>query len=42
MTSKMAKTVMVCGTTSSAGKSFLATALCRWYARRGLKVAPYK
>ena len=33
---------MVCGTTSSAGKSFLATALCRWYARRGLKVAPYK
>lgn len=37
-----AKAVMVCGTTSSAGKSFLATALCRWYARRGLKVAPYK
>ena len=37
-----AKTVMVCGTTSSAGKSFLATALCRWYARRGLKVAPFK
>ncbi len=37
-----AKAVMICGTTSSAGKSFLATALCRWYARRGLKVAPYK
>ncbi|MEJ6000614.1 cobyric acid synthase [Paucibacter soli] len=34
--------VMVLGTTSNAGKSWLATALCRWYARQGLKVAPYK
>ena len=34
--------VMVCGTTSGAGKSFLATALARWYARQGLKVAPFK
>jgi adenosylcobyric acid synthase len=37
-----AKAVMVLGTTSNAGKSFLATALCRWYARQGLKVAPFK
>jgi adenosylcobyric acid synthase len=36
------KAVMVLGTTSGAGKSWLATALCRWYARQGLKVAPFK
>ena len=37
-----AKAVMVLGTTSGAGKSWLTTALCRYYARQGLKVVPYK
>jgi adenosylcobyric acid synthase len=37
-----AKSVMVLGTTSGAGKSWLTTALCRYYANRGLKVAPFK
>ena len=37
-----ARAVMVCGTSSGAGKSLLTTALARWYARRGLKVAPFK
>ncbi len=38
----LAKCVVVLGTTSGAGKSWLATALCRHYARQGLKVAPFK
>lgn len=42
MSVRRAKAVMVLGCTSGAGKSWLATALCRWYARRGLDVAPYK
>ncbi len=37
-----AKCVMVLGTSSGAGKSWLATALCRHYARQGLRVAPFK
>jgi adenosylcobyric acid synthase len=34
--------IMVLGTTSGAGKSWVTTALCRYYARLGLKVAPFK
>lgn len=34
--------VMVLGTSSGAGKSWVTTALCRHYARMGLKVAPFK
>jgi len=37
-----ARAVAVLGCTSGAGKSWIATALCRWYARRGLRVAPFK
>ncbi len=37
-----AAAIMVLGCTSGAGKSWLATALCRWYADRGLRVAPFK
>ncbi len=37
-----AKTLTILGTSSSAGKSLLVTALCHSYARRGVKVAPFK
>jgi len=37
-----AKTLMIQGSSSSAGKSLLVTAICRIYARRGIKVAPFK
>ena len=39
---RKARSIMIFGTTSGAGKSFLATALCRWYARQGLRVLPFK
>ena len=34
--------ILVAGTTSDAGKSLLTTGICRWLARQGVTVAPYK
>lgn len=34
--------LLVTGTTSDAGKSTVVAALCRWLARQGLRVAPFK
>jgi adenosylcobyric acid synthase len=37
-----ARSLMVQGTTSDAGKSLVSAALCRWLKRRGVRVAPFK
>jgi adenosylcobyric acid synthase len=34
--------ILVCGTGSDAGKSLLAAGICRWLARSGVRVAPFK
>ena len=38
----MGKGLLVAGTTSDAGKSLVTAGLCRWLARKGVSVAPFK
>lgn len=38
----MAKTLMIQGTSSNVGKTAIAAVLCRVYARRGIRAAPFK
>lgn len=38
----MSRGLVLCGTTSDAGKSLLTAGMCRWLVRRGVRVAPFK
>ncbi|MGG7144517.1 cobyric acid synthase [Clostridium nigeriense] len=38
----MSKSIMILGTASSVGKSTIATAFCRYFKNKGMKVAPFK
>jgi adenosylcobyric acid synthase len=38
----MTNALLVAGTTSDAGKSVVTAGICRWLARRGVRVAPFK
>ncbi|NDL60328.1 cobyric acid synthase [Phytoactinopolyspora mesophila] len=42
MTSTHGAGLLVAGTTSDAGKSLVASGLCRWLSRQGIRVAPFK
>ena len=38
----MRGSLLICGTASDAGKSLVTAGICRWLARRGTRVAPFK
>ncbi|NBV87572.1 MAG: cobyric acid synthase, partial [Verrucomicrobia bacterium] len=39
---RLMRSISVLGTSSNSGKSWVATALCAWLRRRGVRVAPFK